>query len=118
MTITMSRSSRYGASDASGVPGRTASPAARPAARIRRRMGSSGSEISTWMVIESQPASRNPSSHRPGSAIIRCASNGTFVMGRSARIVPAPNVRFGTKWASITSRWIRSAPARMTLRTS
>ena len=26
-------------------------------------------------------------------------------------MVFAPNVRFGTKWASMTSRWIRSAPA-------
>ena len=35
MTSTMSSSSRYGSSADSGVPGLTASPAARPAARIR-----------------------------------------------------------------------------------
>ena len=33
-------------------------------------------------------------------------------------IVLAPNVRFGTKWASMTSRWIRSAPAAWTRRTA
>ena len=58
MIITMSRSSAYGSSADSGVPGLTARPAARPAARIACRVGSMGSSISTWKVIESQPASR------------------------------------------------------------
>ena len=67
MTSTMSSSSRYGSSADSGVPGLTASPAARPAARIARRVGSIASSISTWNVIESQPASRYSSRKRPGS---------------------------------------------------
>ena len=58
MISTMSRSSAYGSSADSGVAGRTARPAARPAARIARRVGSISSSISTWNVIESQPASR------------------------------------------------------------
>ena len=61
MIITMSSSSAYGSRVVSGVPGLTASPAARPAARMARRVGSIGSSISTWMVMESQPASRNSS---------------------------------------------------------
>ena len=58
MIITMSSSPAYGSRALIGVPGLTASPAARPAARIARRVGSMGSSISTWTVIESQPASR------------------------------------------------------------
>ena len=67
MTSTMSSSSRYGSSADSGVAGLTASPAARPAARMRRRVGAISSSISTWNVIESQPASRYSSRKRPGS---------------------------------------------------
>ena len=111
MTRMMSSSSRYGSSADSGVAGLTASPAARPAARMRRRVGAISSSISTWKVIESQPASRYSSRKRPGSSTIRCASNGSSVRGRRCLMVFAPNVRFGTKWASMTSRWIRSAPA-------
>ena len=59
MTRTMSSSSRYGSSAASGVPGLTARPAARPASRIRAQgRRDLRSSISTWNVIESQPASR------------------------------------------------------------
>ena len=54
----MSSSSWYGSSADSGVAGLTASPAARPAARILRNVGAISSSISTWKVIESQPASR------------------------------------------------------------
>ena len=66
MTITMSSRSRYGSRADIGVPGCSARPAARPAARIRRRTGSIGSSTSTWKVIESQPASRKSSSLAAG----------------------------------------------------
>ena len=118
ITSTMSSSSLYGSSADSGVPGLTARPAARPAARIRRSVGAISSSISTWKVIESQPASRYSSRKRPGSSIIRWASNGSSVRGRRCLMVLAPNVRFGTKWASMTSRWIRSAPAACARRTA
>ena len=112
ITRTMSSRSRYASSAASGVAGLTDSPADRPAARMRSRAGRiCGASTSTWNVIESQPASRNSSVQRPGSAIIRWASNGSAVTARTASMVFQPNVRFGTKWPSITSRWIRSAPA-------
>ena len=58
MTITMSMRSWYGSRAARGVAGRRASPAARPFALIARSVGAIGSSISTWIVIESQPASR------------------------------------------------------------
>ena len=59
MTMTMSSSSAYGSRADSGVPGLDAP--GRPPARPRgcaRRVGAIGSSISTWNVIESQPASR------------------------------------------------------------
>ena len=87
MTMTMSSRSRYGSRADSGVAGLTASPAARPAARIRRRVGAISSSISTWNVIESQPASRYSSRKRPGSSTIRCASNGSSVRRRRCLIV-------------------------------
>src|SRR5439155_15926632 len=49
---------------------------------------------------------------------MRWASKGSWVRLRSALIVFGPNVRFGTKWPSMTSRWIRSAPAFSTRRTA
>ena len=85
MTSTMSSSSAYGSRADSGVPGLTASPAARPASRIARSVGAIGSSISTWNVIESQPASRYSSMKRPGSLIIRWASNGSSV--RAAEVL-------------------------------
>jgi hypothetical protein len=38
-------------------------------------------------------------------------SKGTLVYFRHAAINSGPNVRFGTKFPSITSNWIRSTPA-------
>ena len=69
-------------------------------------------ETSTWKVTESQPASRNSSMYWSGSLIIRWASSGSWVRGRMPLIIFGPNVRFGTKWPSMTSMWKRSAPSR------
>ncbi len=71
ITRTISNRPRYGARAASGVAGRTASPGRRPAARMARRIGSIGSSISTWIVIESQPAAMNSGMYWVGLAIIR-----------------------------------------------
>ena len=38
-------------------------------------------------------------------------TNNAFVCFRKHRITGAPNVKFGTKWPSITSKCIKSAPA-------
>ena len=41
-----------------------------------------------------------------------CVSSGNRVTGRSEATIGTPIERLGTKWPSITSMWIRSAPAR------
>ena len=43
--------------------------------------------------------------------IIRWTSNGFFVCGRSALTTAGPMVMLGTKWPSMTSTWMQSAPA-------
>ena len=84
MTMTMSRSSAYGERADRGVAGLMARPASNPALRILSRVGSIGSSTSTWKVIELQPAAMNWSMYRPGSEIIRWASNGRLVAGAQA----------------------------------
>src|SRR5207253_4137760 len=42
---------------------------------------------------------------------IRWASIGSLVARRTASTTWGPKVRLGTKWPSMTSTWIRSAPA-------
>src|SRR5919198_4958166 len=49
---------------------------------------------------------------------MRCASNGTEARGRHAAMTSGPNVRFGTKFPSITSHWMRSTPASSSAATS
>ena len=60
--------------------------------------------------IMAAPASTNASRYRSGCVIIRCTSSGSRVARCSAVTTGGPMVRFGTKWPSITSTWIRSAP--------
>src|SRR5882757_4609786 len=50
--------------------------------------------------------------NRSGFEIIRWVSSGRRVTGRSEYTIGAPIERLGTKCPSITSTWIRSAPAR------
>ena len=59
-------------------------------ADLRERRLDLPRSISTWIVTESQPASRNSSMYRPGLLIIRWASNGSSVRCRRALIVFAP----------------------------
>ena len=46
------------------------------------------------------------------SSIIRCTSSGMRATRASDFTTGGPIVMFGTKWPSITSTWIRSAPPR------
>ncbi len=46
-----------------------------------------------------------------GSVIIRWASSGSAGQRPRAATTSGPNVMLGTKWPSMTSRWIRSTPA-------
>src|SRR5207247_10801781 len=65
-----------------------------------------------WDKKESVPACANSSTKRSGFEIIRCASSGRRIAFRSDRMIGAPIEILGTKCPSITSTWIRSAPAR------
>src|SRR5580692_11539720 len=48
---------------------------------------------------------------------MRWTSSGSRVTGRSDLTTTGPILMFGTKWPSMTSTWIRSAPARSASRT-
>src|SRR2546430_15402310 len=49
---------------------------------------------------------------------MRCTSNGRLVSFRTSRTTSGPNEMLSTKWPSMMSQWIQSAPADSTLRTS
>jgi hypothetical protein len=66
----------------------------------------------------SAPAAANASRNKSIGEIIRWTSNGLAECGRSAFTTPGPMVMFGTKWPSMTSTWIQSAPASSMARTS
>ena len=66
----------------------------------------------------SAPASAKASRNGSTGEIIRWTSNGLAVCGRSAFTTAGPMVMLGTKWPSITSTWIQSAPAASIARTS
>src|SRR4051812_26149565 len=73
---------------------------------------------SGWTVMMSAPASANASRSGSTGEIIRWTSKGLVVCGRNALTTAGPIVMFGTKWPSITSTWIQSAPAASIARTS
>src|SRR3954454_12711837 len=66
----------------------------------------------------SQPAFAKASRQGSQGEIIRCASKIFLVCGRIALMTSGPYEMLGTKCPSITSRWIQSAPAASTARTS
>jgi hypothetical protein len=64
--------------------------------------------------MTSAPASAKASRKGSTGEIIRWTSNSLALCGRKAFTTAGPMVRFGTKWPSITSTWIQSAPASST----
>src|SRR3954471_9308765 len=68
--------------------------------------------------MTSAPASAKASRNGSAGEIIRWTSSGFAVCGLSAFTTTGPMVRLGTKWPSMTSTWIQSAPASSTARTS
>src|SRR6185312_4925124 len=66
----------------------------------------------------SEPALAKASRKGSHGAIIRCVSNVFLLSGRIAFTRSGPKEILGTKCPSITSRWIQSAPAASTARTS
>src|SRR5471032_718833 len=66
---------------------------------------------SGWNDSVSAPASTKAGISGSTGVIMRCTSNSFFVCLRNAFTTTGPIVRLGTKWLSITSTWIQSAPA-------
>src|SRR4051794_19494395 len=69
---------------------------------------------SGWNEMVSAPASTKAGTSGSTGLTMRCTSNGSLLCGRSAFTTTGPMVRLGTKWLSITSTWIQSAPATVT----
>src|SRR5215468_2085719 len=112
MTSTWSRSCKISSSTLGGVAGLIATPTRFPDALMRCTVRERSLLPSQWTRNVSVPASTNSSMKKSGLKIIRCASSGRRVTLRSELTMGAPMERLGTKRPSITSMWMRSAPAR------
>src|SRR5262245_27731284 len=111
MTKTSSKSGRISSNTAAGVAGLMATPARLPNALMRCTVRCKLALPSQWTRKESEPASTNSSRKKSGSETIRCVSRGRHVTRRSEATMGAPIERLGTKCPSMTSTWMRSAPA-------
>src|SRR5579863_6274599 len=68
-------------------------------------------------MMTSAPALAKSSMYCAGLVIIRWASSGSRVQRRTASTTIGPIVMLGTKWPSMTSIWMRCAPAASASRT-
>ena len=118
MTRTRSSSSMMSSSTGAGVAGFRATPACLPLSLTDCTTLWRWGVFSWCTMITSAPASMNTSTYRSGSSIIRWASRGRSVRESMASTMKGPMEMFGTNRPSMTSIWIRSAPARSTARTS
>ena len=66
---------------------------------------------SAWMVIMSAPALAKSATWRSGRSTIRWTSSTHRRGSRRPATMPGPKVSGGTKWPSMMSTWITSAPA-------
>jgi hypothetical protein len=73
---------------------------------------------STCTVMQSAPARAKAPACSSTGTTMRCTSRLFAVCGRNAATTAEPSERLGTKWPSITSTWIQSAPASSIARTS
>ena len=110
MTRTRSRSGRISSSITAGVAGLIATPARRPALDLLH-----GPVQVNAPLPGERSACRPRPRRRPRGTGRGCRSSGALravagVTGLSHRTMTGPKVRLGTKWPSITSTWIRSAP--------
>ena len=92
-----------------GVPGRTAMLARAPSRRSSRASRTGAAAASAWKVTDSHPISAYTGAQVSGSSIMRCASIGIGDTARMRSTTGGPNVRFGTKWLSMTSTCAMSA---------
>ena len=117
MQRTRSAQSRSSATASTGVPGLIATPARQPSSRIACRVRLACGVASSWKVIESAPALANSSIWRSGASIIRWTSTpppASWTWSAMPARTSGPIVIGGTKWPSITSKWITRAPASIT----
>src|SRR5215831_14473364 len=112
MTNIWSRSCMISSRTAADVAGLRATPTRFPNTLMRCTVRDRSLLPSQWTRNESVPACTNSSTKKSGLEIIRCASSGKRVTLRSDLTTSAPMERFGTKCPSMTSTWMRSAPAR------
>src|SRR5262245_48012704 len=112
MTRTCSTSTRISSSTEAGVAGLMTTPARLPRALIRCTVRCRLALPSQWTRSESDPASAKASRNASGSETIRCVSSGRRVTRRTDCTMAGPIERLGTKCPSMTSTWMRSAPAR------
>src|SRR5215510_10757577 len=96
---------------AAGVAGLMTTLARLPNTLMRCRVRCRLFLPSQWTRNASEPASVNSSRNKSGSVIIRWISNGKRVTRRSDSMIGVPIEMFGTKCPSMTSIWMRSAPA-------
>ena len=86
----------------------SAMPARAPAALICLASSVEFSVASAWNVTEKTPNFAYSTAQRSTSSIIRCTSSGLGLSCCNRATVAKPKVRFGTKWLSMMSTWIRS----------
>src|SRR6266478_10088137 len=111
MTRTCSTSPSISSSTEAGVAGLITTPARFPRALIRCTVRCRLALPSQWTRKESDPASANAPRSASGPVTIRCVSSGRRVTRRTDCTTAGPIERLGTKCPSMTSTWMRSAPA-------
>ena len=111
ITSTRSRSPSTFSMAASGVAGLSTQPALLPRLLMSWIVRWTCGPASGWNEIVSAPASAKAGTSGSTGVTMRCTSNGCLLCLRSAFTTIGPIVRLGTKWPSITSTWIQSAPA-------
>src|SRR5438034_8530349 len=79
---------------------------------MRESVAETARAASTCTTTYAAPASTYRSPQSSGRSIIRWTSSGRRVARCRSATIFGPNVRFGTKWPSITSTWTQSAPPR------
>ncbi len=114
ITSTRSRSPSTFSMAASGVAGLSTQPAFLPRLLMSWMVRWTCGPASGWNEITSAPASAKAGTSGSTGETMRWQSNGCLLWALRAFTTIGPMVRLGTKWLSMTSTWIQSAPAAVT----
>src|SRR5712692_5598689 len=117
ITLTRTMYGRISRNISTDVAGLMATPASSPSSLIACTVRYSDVVASTWTSMRLAPAFAKASMNCSGCSIIRWASIGRSVTLRTASTTSGPKVKLGTKWPSMMSTWMRSAPAATASRT-